>query len=164
METTRKELALRFEVIGTPQQRGSKIPVGKKGGGIHLVNGRPILKDSNAKSRAWMDAVAFAAHEAWGRQLLNEPLTIGCEFYFRRPKVHYRTGRNAHLLSDNAPVHHAKSPDIAKLMRCLEDALTGVVWTDDKLVVGYTEPTQRYWTTEAEKAVVRIYTFADPAA
>lgn len=158
METTRKELALRFEVIGTPQQRGSKKPC-RRGN-----SGTIILVDSNKKSIAWMDSVRTAAHEAWGRQLLNEPLALGCEFYFRRPKVHYRTGRNAHLMRADAPVHHAKSPDIAKLMRCLEDALTGVVWTDDKLVVGYTEPTQRYWTTEAEKAVVRIYTFADPAA
>lgn len=157
-ETTTRQLAVRFEVIGTPQQRGSKIPVGKKGGGIILKNGRPVLKDANKKSPAWMDSVRYAAREAWGKDLLNCPVMLGAEFYFARNQGHFGSGRNAGVLKASAPEFHAKSPDLSKLIRALEDAITGIIWVDDKLVVGYAEPTQRYWTTEAERAVVSIYT------
>lgn len=147
-----KVLAVRFEVIGTPQQRGSKRPVRRgKGGSILLV-------DDNKKSKSWMGLVAEAAHEAWGRDLLDGPLWLGAKFYFKRPGSHFRQGKYAGLLKPSAPEHHIQTPDVSKLMRALEDALTGIIWTDDRRIVGYAEPTQRFWTTEAERAVVSVYT------
>lgn len=149
---------LTFEVIGTPQQRGSKTIVGKKGGGFVLKNGRPVLKDDNAKSRAWMDAVAFDAHRAWNRDLLNEPLALSIVFYFNRPKNHYRGGKlTSHLLTDKAPSDCMTSRDLAKLIRSTEDALTGVVWRDDKLVCEYLSPMRREYTTGAEHATITVY-------
>lgn len=154
-QRTQRELAVRFEIIGTPQQRGSKRPVRRgKAGTILLV-------DDNENSKAWMDRVASTAHDAWGKELLDGPLMLGAEFYFKRPGGHFGSGRNAGFLKPSAPEFHAKMPDLSKLMRCIEDGITGVIWTDDKLVVGYAEPTQRYWTTEAERAVVSIYTLTE---
>jgi len=149
---------LTFDVIGTPQQRGSKTVVGKKGGGVLMTaNGHPILKDDNPKSRAWMDAVAVTASEAWDYPLLDEPLAVSMVFYFNRPKSHYRTGKNAHLLRDDAPSDCMKNRDLAKLIRSTEDALTKVVWRDDSLVCEYLSPMRREYTTGAEKATITIY-------
>lgn len=152
---------LDFIVLGRPQQRGSKtaIPIGKRGGGfLTRANGSPMLaiKDDNEKSKSWMQEVRSAAAAAHGgRPLLMGPIELSIEFHFSRPKHHYRTGRNAHLLKDDAPRSHAQSPDLAKLIRCLEDALTGIVWMDDRQVFRYANM-QRVWTSSQEMAIVRI--------
>lgn len=153
---------LTFDVIGTPQQRGSKQARVK-----YNHDGQPITKDGrvltfakddNEKSKAWMDSVRSAAHEAWGRDLLDEPLALSIVFYFNRPSGHYRSGKlTAHLLTSRAPLDCMASRDLAKLIRSTEDALTGVVWRDDKLICEYLSPMRREYTTGAEKATVTIY-------
>jgi hypothetical protein len=46
--------------------------------------------------------------------LPSEPITTPIEaelnFYFERPKVHFRTGKFADQLKPNAPVYHSKKP------------------------------------------------------
>ncbi len=65
-----------------------------------------------------------------------------------RPKSHYRTGRmTSHLLTGNAPLHPTSKPDLLKLARAAEDALTGLVWADDAQVVEMTL-TERYGAPE----------------
>jgi hypothetical protein len=34
------------------------------------------------------------------------PLQVELNFYFGRPKVHFRSGKNSHLLKDDAPLWH----------------------------------------------------------
>ncbi len=52
---------------------------------------------------------------------------------------------------------HAQFPDLlAKLLRSLEDALTGVVWQDDKIVFAYGIGTGKYWTEGKERTEVII--------
>ncbi len=64
------------------------------------------------------------------------PVHATITFRFPRPKGHYRTGRNAHLLRDQAPTHPVgrNLGDVDKLVRSTFDALTaaGVV-VDDSL-------------------------------
>lgn len=158
---TTAEPLLTFAVLGRPQQRGSKqaVLIPKRGGGWVTKNGRPIVaaKDDNPKSKDWMQEVRSAAHAAWqGRPLIVEPVELTIRFYFARPAAHFGSGRNASLLKPSAPRIHAQSPDLAKLIRCLEDALTGVVWRDDKQVARYGEGTGRYWATTNEMAEVTI--------
>lgn len=76
-------------------------------------------------------------------------------FAMARPKGHYRTGRNAHLLRDGAPPYPAGTPDLSKLCRATEDALTdaGVVWADDAQVVEYTRLAKVYAGQPGELAV-----------
>lgn len=78
--------------------------------------------------------VAFAV--TWvvvvtGGQVAWEPV-----FVMPRPKSHYRTGRNAHLLRDSAPTAPAGKPDVDKLSRAVLDAIssTKTVWGDDAQV------------------------------
>ena len=146
--------AFEFTVYGRPQQRGSKRPV-RLGG---KADGRIILVDSNKKSKDWMTSVAQVAGEYWKHEteLITDPVVLKAAFFFARPKSHYGTGRNADRLKDLAPTVHAQSPDLAKLLRALEDALTGVVWKDDKQVCQYGEGTGRYWTVAQERTQVWI--------
>jgi len=54
----------------------------------------------------------------------------------KRPKGHYRTGRNSHLLRDSAPLYPAGVPDLDKLCRAVLDGLTmGGAWKDDSQVI-----------------------------
>lgn len=143
-----------FTVIGRPQQRGSKTAVPRRGGGFVTVGGMPVLKDANKHSKAWMDSVKLAAHQAYAGELLAGPIVLSVEFYFRRPQSHYGSGRNYGQVKESAPLWHTQTPDLDKLVRCLGDALTGVIWLDDKQV--FETHSKRLWTTTSERAEVSI--------
>ena len=152
-------MEISFTVIGRPQQRGSKKVglVPKRGGGYLEKNGRPIVvaRDDNDKSKAWMDSVKCVCYGLMrNKELLRGPVELRVVFYFKRPEAHYGSGRNADQLKPSAPSHHAQSPDLDKLVRCLGDAMTGVVYTDDKLICRTTS--SREWTTTTERAEVTI--------
>lgn len=151
-----------FTAYGRPQQRGSKTPflIRKKNGEMATrKNGTPLIvtTDDNDKSKAWMACVRSAASEAlppdW--ELLRGPVVLSVTFCFARPKSHFGTGGNAGKLKKSAPVHHTQTPDLAKLVRALEDAIKGVVWGDDCQVFRYCNISKQ-WTTGAECAVVKI--------
>ena len=65
-------------------------------------------------------------------------LNVKMTFYVPRPKGHYKTGKNADVLRDNAPTFPLKKPDVLKLARSTEDAMTGIVWDDDSSSVTLT--------------------------
>ena len=56
-------------------------------------------------------------------------------FCFARPRSHYGTGKNVHIVKGSSPGHMAVMPDLDKLARCSLDALSGVVFKDDAQVV-----------------------------
>lgn len=157
-------MRIEFTVYGVPQQRGSKqahVQYDHSGKPV-TKNGRVLTfaKDGNAKSKDWMALVRQVAADKMNDladELIDAPIRLSVRFHFQRPKAHYRTGKNAHLLRDDAPMFHAKSPDLDKLVRCIGDALTGVVWTDDKLVCCIGE-TGREWTENRPRAEVVIET------
>jgi Holliday junction resolvase RusA-like endonuclease len=117
-----------FTVLGKPQ------PAGSKSAYLNPKTGKINVSDSNKKSRPWKQQVAGAAadqvEEVW-----TGPLALTVAFYVARPKGHYRTGRNADLLRDSAPVWPTTKPDTTKLLRAVEDALIGVLYRDDAQVV-----------------------------
>ena len=67
---------------------------------------------------------------------LPGPVRADIVFWFQRPKYHYRTGRNDHLLRDDAPEWMDKKPDIDKCVRSTLDALkdSGVIRDDSQIV------------------------------
>jgi crossover junction endodeoxyribonuclease RusA len=74
--------------------------------------------------------------EAWGdRPILLGPVSVRVTFAFPRPKSHFRTGKNAHLLRDDHPFYKQGKPDTDKLQRAIGDSLTGVVMRDDSQIV-----------------------------
>lgn len=117
-------------VHGEAAPAGSKriVPVGKRGGPTFY---RSV--DANRKVEPWKKQVAYEAAIAMGeRALLRGPLEVTFTFFKRRPKGHY--GARGNLLP-SAPTHPTTRPDATKLVRGVEDALTGVVWNDDAQIV-----------------------------
>lgn len=120
-------------VSGKPKPAGSKRAFVLKKGGVYT--GKAIVTDACATSRDWKIDVQHAARDAYKGNPLEGPLKLVLCFLLERPKSHYRTGRNAHLLRLEAPPYPASKPDATKLCRAVEDALTGIVWKDDAQIV-----------------------------
>lgn len=147
-------LAYDLKVYGLPAPQGSKRHVGKG-----------VMVESSAKVKPWREAVKAAALEVRGdRTPLVCPLSVAMTFTFVRPRGHYRSGRNAHLLGTRAPIAPATVPDLSKLLRSTEDALTDAgIWRDDALVAEYLRAA-KVWANEGLEsldvpgAVIRIYT------
>lgn len=81
----------------------------------------------------WKGCVKRAAHDAGATNaLLSGPLECSLRITFPRPKSHFRTGKNAHLLRDDAPYYHTAKPDRDNSDKAIMDALTDAcVWQDD---------------------------------
>ena len=89
--------------------------------------------------------------------LSNEALLIGVDSYFPRPKSHYGTGKNSAKLKLSAPMYHIIKPDHDNLVKFYSDAMTGIVYHDDKQVVGNIE-CGKVWTCDKAKVRIRVYT------
>ena len=66
---------------------------------------------------------------------LKGPLRMNVEFYFPRPKCHYRTGKYSNELKSSAPHIHTNMPDVDNLSKFVLDALNAVFYDDDRQVV-----------------------------
>ena len=150
-----------FTVLGHPEPAGSKraFAVRKRG----VLTGRVAVSDDNPKAKSWQRDIASAAVEAMTGPLGLEPVLLDCalsldiRFYFARPRGHFGTGRNSDKLKPSAPPYPTVRPDVTKLVRAVEDALTGVLWRDDSLVI--TQLAAKLYG-EPERAVIRIYPIA----
>lgn len=121
-----------FTVLGLPQPGGSKrgFPIRRPNGTIGVA-----MSDANPKAASWKRAVAEVARQAYTGPLLDGPLSVSMIFYVPRPKGHYGTGRNAGEVRSSAPEYPTVKPDVLKLCRSTEDALTGILWRDDAQTV-----------------------------
>lgn len=123
-------MSVEIIAFGLPAPQGSKRYVG-----------RGIMVESSQALKPWREAVKWAALDSAPpnvseKVILDGPLSVRMVFTFNRPRSHYRTGRNAELLRDNAPLFPHGKPDLSKLIRSTEDALVdaGVI-RDDCLIV-----------------------------
>jgi Holliday junction resolvase RusA-like endonuclease len=106
--------ALVFTAHGIPAPQGSKRHVG-----------RGIIVESSDRLKPWRDTVKHAAIEAMGnRPMIDEAVYVSMTFFLPRPKTSKRR-------------HPTTRPDLSKLVRAVEDAITDArVWRDDSLVIG----------------------------
>lgn len=122
--------SLIFTVHGIPGAQGSKRHVG-----------HGVMVESSKKVRPWRSDVKAAAEQAMLRrdwETVTGPVRVQVTFMFARPKSHYRTGRNAGLLRDNAPALPTSRAigDNDKLQRSTFDALVAAgAIADDSLIV-----------------------------
>lgn len=124
-------MRVQFFVPGLPA------PAGSKKAFAHASTGKIIVTDTSGKrGRDWRACVADTAVIAMGgRAPIAGPLWLQVTFMMPRPRGHYGTGRNADRLRAGAPRYPVVKPDATKLLRAVEDALTGIVWRDDAQVV-----------------------------
>ena len=115
------------------------------------------VKDETVGLDEWRTAVGLVAGTKMrGISLMHGSLLASMDFVVARPKDHYRTGRYAHLLKPDAPAYPNVKPDLSKLLRAAEDAMTGVVWVDDAQVVEYGLLRKRYADEPGDQPGVRI--------
>ncbi len=136
-----------FFVQGTPRPGGSKtaMPIyGKSGHAVtkQTATGkhRPVLRyvDDGKGNKEWRKLVAYVAAAEMAAQLPHIPpgcaLSVHFMFYVRRPKGHYSMKKQdvgGFKLKPSAPALPTSKPDVLKLARSTEDALTSIVWKDD---------------------------------
>jgi Holliday junction resolvase RusA-like endonuclease len=118
-----------FFVAGLPKPAGSK-----RGFFIPKLK-RVVIVDANPNSKDWKTDVKHAAQAAYSGPPLTVPLAVKFAFFMPRPKGHFRSGRNSVMLRDSAPPFPAGKPDVLKLARGVEDAMTSIIYADDSQIV-----------------------------
>lgn len=128
---------LMIRVYGTPAPQGSKnaFPIHRKDGSTGVA----LVESAGQKLTTWRQAVRLAAMEAMrtrGWKPGPDPASVSLEFFLPRPKSHYGTGRNAGTLKPSAPKYPTTRPDLDKLTRATNDALTqaGAIFDDSKII------------------------------
>lgn len=116
---------MRIIVYGSPAPQGSKKFVG-------MVNGRGMMAESSKKVKPWRQDVVAAAIEA--REAAGNPAPLDCalsvRMIFTLPKPKSAPKRRR--------IYAMRKPDVSKLARSTEDALTTAgIWSDDSRVVEY---------------------------
>jgi Holliday junction resolvase RusA-like endonuclease len=130
--STEKPFLIEFFVAGKPQTAGSKRAFVIKKGGVYT--GRAIVTDDNPKARDWKSDIRNEAQKAWSGPLLTGAIRLRLAFQVSRPQGHFRTGKCSGMVKDSAPMLPTTKPDATKLLRAVEDALTGVIWKDDSQI------------------------------
>lgn len=154
---------IEFTVLGRPATAGSKraIPYRKKG--QFTKNGREALGVSvihdNQRFEPWSRECKAAAIASAGGAFITGPILLVVRVVRPRPKGHYRTGKHAAELRNGVPDYPDTTPDLTKVVRAVEDSLTGVIWRDDCQVVR--QVTAKDWGTP-ERVEITVATF--PAA
>jgi Holliday junction resolvase RusA-like endonuclease len=141
------ELVCEFVVLGKAASRGSKRPVrNKHTGRICLIDGKNSYK--------YMDSIRKAATAAMqGRPPVDGPVKLEWVAMFQRPKSHY----SSKGLKPSAPRHYLQTPDCSKIVRGVEDSLTGIVYLDDKQIVGYGPAIHKVWTEDEPCTKVAVW-------
>ncbi len=119
---------IQFFVPGTARPGGSKRAfMNKRSGKICVV-------EDCRDNKNWRADIQTRFLQAQGMSFGRSPVQLELQFFFQRPKSHYGTGKKAECVKSSAPHYHAQKPDATKLIRAVEDALTGLAWHDDAQV------------------------------
>lgn len=121
---------LKFFVPGIPAPGGSKT------GFYNKKLNRVLMSPASKNTKPWMQAVAGTVRSLYDGAPLTGPLRLHMQFRMLRPKGHYGSGKNAGVVKERyVPALPTVKPDLTKLVRATEDALTGILWIDDTQVV-----------------------------
>ena len=109
-----------------------------KGNPIAQKRHRHIGKFVRVYDPSQKDKKTFAKNisKEWKKAPLQGNVILFVTYYMARPKKHFRTGKFAHILKDNAPEYHNTKPDIDNLVKLTMDACNNLLWKDDCVIVG----------------------------
>lgn len=63
-------------------------------------------------------------------------LRVDYEFISARPKSHFGTGKNSHILKKSAPVHWiVKRNDFDNMLKFVNDRCSSLIWVDDCQII-----------------------------
>lgn len=154
---------------------GAPAPQGSKSAKRNQTTGRIQLVESSKRVKPWRDDVVGAALRVRGRgwKPLTGALAAEMVFTLTRPKSHFGSGRNSERVLPSKPLLPLGVPDLSKLARSTEDALTTAgIYRDDALVVEYRRLVKRYHTDhgqvpdvlEVAGCVIRLWAMPDERA
>lgn len=111
--------------------------------------GASFIIDDNPNSKNWKRIIAMVARAAMLRsriKMIPEGAAVRAFFtyWLPRPHGHYRTGKFSNELKEDAPDYPTTKPDVLKLTRAAEDAMTGIVYHDDSMIVDEGPLRKRY--------------------
>ena len=127
-----------FFVPGVPVPKGSGRAFYNKKKGVSYV-----VQDNAARQKPWASLISYTAQET-GCKVSDQGIALTLFFQMPRPKAHYGTGKNRGVLKTWAPLYHTSTPDLDKLIRCVKDALKGIVYKDDSQVCKLEQVTKCY--------------------
>lgn len=143
-------MQITFAIPGIPKPGGSKRAF------MNRKTGKAMIVDTCKGVSDWKGDIKYFAAAAYSGPLLDGAIELEVDFYLPRPKGHFGSGKNAAKLKPSAPEYPLTKPDALKLLRPLEDALTGVIWKDDCLIVRHVISKNYADTRLAPGAVVRV--------
>ncbi|HVJ98946.1 MAG TPA: RusA family crossover junction endodeoxyribonuclease [Acidimicrobiia bacterium] len=136
-----------IDVRGMPRPQGSMK--------LHtLPNGRAAARYP-AGVYVWRGQVQAAVAGIECEQFTG-PVELRLGFDMPRPLAHYGTGKNAGVLKRSAPDVPHTAPDLDKLVRCVNDAITDAgLWRDDAQVAVIVAA-KRYVTTGVPGVLITV--------
>ena len=72
--------------------------------------------------------------ENFPEEKMTKPIKCVLNFYCKRPKIHYKSGKNAHILKDTSPKYNINNKDLDNMVKFVLDALNDKLYTDDSLI------------------------------
>jgi crossover junction endodeoxyribonuclease RusA len=124
-------MTIEFHVVGDP------IPQGSMRAFVRGGKPRTVAGNQGALER-WRGDIRSAVRDKAPAVPFAGPVEMTLGFRFARPKGHYLPANGRRPMPElrlDAPAFVAGQPDLDKLCRAVLDALTGIVYVDDALVV-----------------------------
>ena len=72
--------------------------------------------------------------ENFPTEKMTKPIKCVLHFYCKRPKTHYKSGKNSHILKDTSPKYNTNNKDLDNMVKFVLDALNDKLYTDDSLI------------------------------
>lgn len=138
-------LGVTFCVEGDPKPQPRPRAFARQVGGVAVAR----VYDAGT-AEGWKARVVVAGAPHRPPSPIVDPLQVEIHFRFARPKGHYRTGKNAHLLASDSPVCHSSKPDLDNLAKAVLDALTQDGWWRDDSQINGIAITKR-WIADASE-------------
>ena len=96
-----------------------------------LVRNNLVYDPSKKDKKEWLKTVLNYIPKV----AFDGPLKINLQFFFPRPKNHFRTGKYKDQIKSSAPQIHTFMPDIDNLSKFILDAMNEHFFNDDRQVV-----------------------------
>lgn len=115
--------SISFEVMGKPATQGSK----------KWIGGKQIV-DTCKELMKWRAKIKYYAKCAKGETYYSKPqnIKLTLRFFLARPKIHYNALGQIKAAYKN--VFPSVRPDLLKMARAVEDAMSGIIYDDDSQI------------------------------
>ena len=69
------------------------------------------------------------------QEKMSNPMKCQLNFFCKRPKNHYKTGKKSDELKDSAPKYNTNNKDLDNMVKFILDALNDKLYVDDCLII-----------------------------